>query len=131
MGAAASTGSSSVPIEQQISDTLQLFVNYDANAVVSQEDVDFAKICWEYITKDTSPEFLRRKAEDPPLETSSCLSWFYDCFYELSHSMDTESRNLYKDNLRVQVRALVAMVQTVLSIFEGLGKLLIFSHATE
>lgn len=120
MGAGASSLPTAASIEEQTLDILKIFTLYRPDATVTQEDYDIAFQSWEFITNDKSPEYLRKKQANPPLEAASCLSWFYDCFYEFSSEMDPEPQQLYKDNLRVQVRALVAMIQSSLSMFKGL-----------
>eukprot|EP01035_Chromulina_nebulosa_P017017 gene17017-22523_t len=122
MGAAASTNSHSPvgTIQQQSEELLKLFIYYKPNSVVDNEDLEIAKETWKIVIEDRSLQYIKLKSSEPPLEASSCLSWFYDVFYEFSGQMDTGSQQLYKDNLKIQIRALIAMISSTLSMFTGL-----------
>eukprot|EP00607_Mallomonas_marina_P008588 CAMPEP_0182420254 /NCGR_PEP_ID=MMETSP1167-20130531/4916_1 /TAXON_ID=2988 /ORGANISM="Mallomonas Sp, Strain CCMP3275" /LENGTH=388 /DNA_ID=CAMNT_0024595967 /DNA_START=89 /DNA_END=1258 /DNA_ORIENTATION=+ len=94
----------------------RLLPAYYIDAEITEQDVINATKSWDYVTNDTSPEYLARAGEEG--FPSSCLTWFYDSFFELSSELDEKSKELYKDNLKVQVRALVGMIKLILKIFK-------------
>jgi hemoglobin-like flavoprotein len=126
MGAASSVTAAQKSEKDLIRDTFSLFDFYDPEAVITREEVAFANECWKMITDNTAPKFLLLKkaesesdAEGGGSAVNSCLTWFYDKFYEFSHEMDTDSRELYKNNLRVQINALIAMIKMTLHMFKN------------
>lgn len=119
MGAAATTNRGQKKgFDEQVQETFKLFTFYDPNATVTAEDVADAQMFWDLVVNDKTPEFLRVK-EDPSFEKYSCLSWFYDVFYDVSAEMDSEAMKLYRDNLRVQISALVSMITMSLQTFKA------------
>ena len=119
MGAGGSITSSSGNIEQSTLEILSLFKYYDSNALVTKDDLILANESWNLVISDTSGEFIRMKTSQSSFEATSCLSWFYDQFYIFSAEMDYQSQELYTGNLKVQVRALVSMIQSTLGMFKG------------
>jgi len=124
MGAGASsstTAKSPTSIEQLTNELLTKFTTYISDAVVEESHIESSKECWKMVTDDLSPHFLSLKSQNDESIPSSCLTWFYDSFYRILHEFDheTDSKALYSDSMRVQVRALVAMISTALSIFKN------------
>eukprot|EP01041_Mallomonas_annulata_P014279 gene14278-30382_t len=101
--------------EEQVFERM-LPIYYLKDVVILDEDIAAARASWELVTTDSSPEFNRRKGTEG--FPSSCLSWYYDSFYEESYALDSSAKALYKSSLKVQVKALVAMIQMMLTIFK-------------
>ena len=83
-----------------------------------QKDIQLAKAAWDHIIKDTSPEFLRQKSAVADFPRQSCLMWFYDTFYAEFQSLDEAARAVYQGgNLKVQAKALMGMINMIISVF--------------
>eukprot|EP01035_Chromulina_nebulosa_P020306 gene20306-26357_t len=119
MGAGSSSNPIYNNIEQQSKELLTKFTHFISDAVVEDSNIESSKECWKMVTDDLSPLFLTLRSQKDESIPSSCLTWFYDSFYKLLHEFDTDSKALYNDSMRVQVRALVAMISTSLSIFKN------------
>ena len=63
--------------------------------------------------ESTSQEFQSQKASTS-FEYGTCLAWFYDSFYERLFAVCPSCIPLFKGDLQVQGRALVAMISTCL-----------------
>jgi hemoglobin-like flavoprotein len=120
MGAGASTVGGGGTIEEQTEAMMPAYILRDQT--VSNDDLQKAKEAWQLIVDDKSPKYLELK-ENGLLESTSCLSWFYDSFYRISDSIDTESKEIYRDNLKVQIKALVGMVTMSLNLFKDVTKM--------
>ena len=119
MGAAASLQDNvhlSVSVEDR---TLQLYPAYMIlDAVVNEVDLEQAKISWKQVVDDESPEYLRLKHTEG-FDKASCLTWFFDQFYIISDVLDSNSSSLYGDSMKIQIRALIGMINSTLSMFKG------------
>lgn len=117
MGAGAGTGRRAGTNEQQWEELKPVFYTHVAHVSdVTVEGAERAQAVWAMVLKDTSPAFqqLRRdKGVDAP---TSCLAWFYDEFFKMSHERDSSSKKLYQENLKIQSRALVAMIETIIRV---------------
>eukprot|EP01036_Dinobryon_divergens_P041878 gene41878-55560_t len=107
-------------IEKTIDELTELMMPsyFIRNATVTERDVFEARASWKHITKSTSPLFIQnKKSED--FSYSSCLTWFYDSFYERLFDVNPSARPLFKHcNIQSQGRILVSIISTALNQLE-------------
>lgn len=76
-------------------------------------DYHIVRSNWKDIIEDTLPLYLSLKAEKP--EMISCINWFYNTFYEIwETNYPLLKKEIYKNNMIVQCKALVAMVTAII-----------------
>ena len=122
MGAAASTNNGievELTSEQQIQRMLNTFENYDAKATITKEELAIAESGWTCVINDLSPEYIRKREDKEPNLPHSCLSWFYDTFFLLAMEYDENIKESYNNNMKVQIRAMISMISSSLSILRG------------
>ena len=86
---------------------------YIAEVDLALEDCVRARESWLLIVEDSSPEFQAKKAT---LQASSCVSWFYDSFYDRLFQVAASTRPLFKNDMAVQGKALVKMITAALGL---------------
>jgi hemoglobin-like flavoprotein len=101
---------------------LFVLVYYIKDAVVTPEDAVRAKKSWSYITDDTGDKYLSSK-DAPGFESSSCIEWFYDTFYKRLFDVHPAARPLFKNDMKVQGRALTHMISASLGLLDKLPTL--------
>mmetsp|Transcript_21074 Transcript_21074/g.21193 ORF Transcript_21074/g.21193 Transcript_21074/m.21193 type:complete len:269 (+) Transcript_21074:153-959(+) len=87
---------------------------YIRNAVVREQDVRRAKLSWKKIMDGTATGYLAIKG-NPDFHQASCLSWFYNLFYERMFDMNPSSKHLFRSNIMSQGRVLMGIITTLLS----------------
>lgn len=88
-------------------------VYYVKDCVVKQEDIDLVKIGWNKIVKDQAEPYLKLKASSENAPTS-CISWFYTCFYERLFDIHPLCKPLFTTGLVSQGTFLVKMISITL-----------------
>lgn len=87
---------------------------YVHDVVVTPEDIHVAKDCWGLIIENKSEEFLSKQNIDPSFRTHSCMSWFFNSFYERLFDVHPLCKPLFKSGLQAQGRFLIQMISTTL-----------------
>ena len=77
------------------------------------DDCIRARQSWLLIVEDSSAEFQSQKGI---IQASSCVSWFYDMFYERLFDVAVATKPLFKNNMQVQGKALVKMISAALGL---------------
>jgi hypothetical protein len=92
----------------------------DVHELSSGETLQAAD-AWNLIMSDTSPEYLKRKANESPEEFpyESCMMFFYDSFYKRLFDIHPSSRPLFKNGMKAQGRFLVSMISLSLAEFRN------------
>jgi hemoglobin-like flavoprotein len=75
------------------------------------DDCVRARESWQLIVDDTSEEYQTQKGL---IQASSCMSWFYDMFYDRLFEVAESVRPLFKNDMQVQGKALVKMISAAL-----------------
>ena len=121
MGTAVSIAGDSV--ETRATSILSLFEYYVADAHVTLEDVHLAEETWRIITTNTSNEFFRVKeahlVSAEPFLATSCLSWYFDTFFDYCVELDPNIKQSYGNDLRTQIRAMISMVSSSLTMYKN------------
>eukprot|EP01035_Chromulina_nebulosa_P018127 gene18127-23781_t len=97
-------------------------IYYIHDAQVNQSDIQLAQQSWDIILDDKSPEYLKKKSCNE-ITAVSCLTWFYDCFYDRLFDIHPTCRSLFKNNMIVQGKALVKLITTALTMLNDLDNL--------
>ncbi len=87
---------------------------YIHNAQVDDNDVANAKLGWNFIIKDTAPNYLKAK-EHPDCPFASCISYFYTTFYERLFEIHPTCKDLFSNGIVGQGKFLVKMISITLS----------------
>ena len=87
---------------------------YIRNVVVTDIDINVARAAWRQIIDGSSKVFISFK-QSLGIETSSCLTWFYDCFYNRLFDVNPSARPLFKTNIQSQGRVLMGIISTALN----------------
>ena len=74
--------------------------------------------------KNDSGVLYKQNKENPEFDKMSCLSWFYESFYERLFDVHPSSRAQFKQNIIVQGKALVNMISACLSLLNKPTELL-------
>ena len=72
---------------------------------------------WELVKSSTGNSYTKRKS-DPTFQSLSCLSWFYETFYDRLFDIHPSCRSLFKQNMIAQGKALVNMISACLTLLE-------------
>jgi hemoglobin-like flavoprotein len=84
------------------------------------DDCIRARESWQLIVEDSSEEFQSQKGL---IQASSCVSWFYDMFYERLFEVAESVRPLFKNDMQVQGKALVKMISAALGLLNDTAHL--------
>ena len=87
---------------------------YNKNAEVSVADEKILKSTWDSILDGTAKGYVSYKGgrEDCP----SSLAYFYDQFYQRLFEVHPASKELFKNSMVVQGKALVQMISAAISL---------------
>jgi hypothetical protein len=95
MGGGTSTNHEGT-IEETIDRILHAYSYFiDDDLPITEQEIEMARGAWQMIVEDRSPVYLELR-DTEGFDASSCLSWFYDSFFRLSHENDEVSKELYK-----------------------------------
>jgi len=90
------------------------------DAVISQEDCYEIKKSWQLIIDDNLKYFKSMKESKLLPDTKTAISWFYDTFYQNVYMYDEVNKsnmtNIFKNNLKIQARALIVIIENCLYI---------------
>ena len=89
------------------------FPAYYSEDPVTLEDCARARESWLLVVEDRSPVYQTQKAI---MQASSCVSWFYDLFYERLFEVAASTKPLFKNDMQVQGKALVKMISAALGL---------------
>jgi hemoglobin-like flavoprotein len=96
------------------------FPSYYVEAEVTADDVQRARDSWALIVEDTSAEYQAQKSM---IQSSSCVAWFYDLFYERLFQVAPTTKPLFKNDMQVQGKALVKMISAALGLLNDVASL--------
>mmetsp|Transcript_26365 Transcript_26365/g.26612 ORF Transcript_26365/g.26612 Transcript_26365/m.26612 type:complete len:285 (+) Transcript_26365:46-900(+) len=114
MGAASSTILSNNEMSQEELVQLMMPPYYVNDVVVSETDIALGRLSWKKITEGTSREY-RKMQESSDFKESSCLTWFYNSFYERMFDINPGSRPLFKTSIMSQGKVLMGIITTALN----------------
>mmetsp|Transcript_28398 Transcript_28398/g.28699 ORF Transcript_28398/g.28699 Transcript_28398/m.28699 type:complete len:319 (-) Transcript_28398:200-1156(-) len=87
---------------------------YVNNVFVSETDIALGRMSWRKVTEGASREY-RVVSQSPDFSESSCLTWFYNSFYERMFDINPGSRPLFKTNIISQGKVLMGIITTALN----------------
>eukprot|EP00607_Mallomonas_marina_P007162 CAMPEP_0182416392 /NCGR_PEP_ID=MMETSP1167-20130531/681_1 /TAXON_ID=2988 /ORGANISM="Mallomonas Sp, Strain CCMP3275" /LENGTH=266 /DNA_ID=CAMNT_0024589111 /DNA_START=42 /DNA_END=842 /DNA_ORIENTATION=- len=87
---------------------------YIRNVVVRETDIRRAKLSWIKITEGTAMGYMAR-VRNPDFLEASCLTWFYNSFYQRMFDVNPSSKPLFKSNIMSQGRVLIGIITTALN----------------
>ena len=82
---------------------------------ISTFDFENVRSSWALIIQNTSSEYQKHQST---LDSGSAAAWFYDSFYAQLFRVASNVRPLFKNDMKVQGRALVKMISTALSVLD-------------
>ena len=85
---------------------------------LTSDELQDAKMAWELILHDQSPQYLKRKSEEPNFPYNCCVTFFYDSFYARLFDMHPTCRPMFKNGMKAQGRFLVKMITLALSEYD-------------
>lgn len=95
MGGGASTNHEGT-VEETVNKILgdcEYYINDES--IITEQEIEAARASWQMIVEDRSPVYLEIR-DTEGFDASSCLSWFYDSFFRISHENDQVSKELYQ-----------------------------------
>jgi hypothetical protein len=96
MGGGASSFNNEGTVEEVVERILKGCSYYiDDDLPITDQEIDAARAGWQMIVEDRSPAYLEVR-DNEGFEATSCLSWFYDSFFRISHDNDQVSKELYQ-----------------------------------
>jgi hypothetical protein len=99
MGAGASSVNNEGTVDEVIQRILKSSTYYiDDDSPITEQEIEAARAGWQMIIEDRSPAYLEVR-DNEGFEATSCLSWFYDSFFRISHDNDQVSKELYQVTL--------------------------------
>lgn len=120
MGGASSMAVADLNKSQAELVNMMLPIYYNPEDLV-QEELDIASKGWKLILFDKSPEYLRLKVQkDFPYGT--CMSFFYDQFYQRMFDVHPMSRKMFKRGMKSQGKFLVKMITLALCNIQDIKK---------
>eukprot|EP01041_Mallomonas_annulata_P013572 gene13572-28800_t len=88
---------------------------YKSGVVVQETDIILGRVSWQKIADGSSQGFQDMKAI-PGFNSPSCLTWFYDSFYNRLFDVNPSARPLFKTDMKSQGRVLMAIISTSLNM---------------
>lgn len=70
---------------------------WHTNIPLSKEEMNSAKMLWNLIQLNASPEYVTLKVEDPNFPHKTCAEWFHTSFYKRLFDVHPICRPMFKD----------------------------------
>lgn len=96
------------------------FPAFYVEADVTADDIQRARDSWTLIVEDSTVAYQSQKTL---IQSSSCVSWFYDLFYERLFQVEPATKPLFKNDMQVQGKALVKMISAALGLLNDIPSL--------
>jgi hypothetical protein len=112
MGLSQSTSTSFLSKETDIVNLMMPL--YYSTEKLSKEEYDSASASWNSILNDQAANYLLLKKEKS-IESSSCISFFYDSFYMRLFELHPLAKALFKKGIKSQGTFLVQMISLALN----------------
>lgn len=95
---------------------------FTKTTILNNNEILMMQQCWKHIMHDTCPNYLHKKKYDIMFKYTSCITYFYDLFYDRMFIINTHCKTLFEAGLKLKIQIIINVISTILHIFDDMAE---------